>query len=102
MVGYFGIAKGEIIFASPKIHNAIINDLEPCIADINELFEMSGYNFTARVIGHGSIAILRLSNTKVKRLLVVKLIFFAFIFHFISQVGVCIAVHRFCCKKITR
>lgn len=50
IVGYLGINKGEIIFASPKIHNAIINDLEPCITDLNELFAVNGYDFTARVI----------------------------------------------------
>jgi hypothetical protein len=52
IVGYFGIDKGEIIFASPKIHNAVINDLEPCVADLNELFAANGYSFTARVIAN--------------------------------------------------
>ena len=52
IIGYFGIAKGEIIFASPKIHNAIINDLEPCVADLNELFAANGYNFSTRVIAN--------------------------------------------------
>ena len=52
MIGYFGVTHGEIIFASPKIHNAVINDLEPCITDINSLFLENNYHFTARVIAN--------------------------------------------------
>jgi len=52
LAGYFNDAKGEIIFASPKIHNAVINDLEPCIADLNALFVENEYGFTARVIAN--------------------------------------------------
>ena len=52
IVSYFGINKGEIIFAAPKIHNATINDLEPCIADLNTLYLENGYGFTARVIAN--------------------------------------------------
>lgn len=50
LVGYLSINKGEIIFASPKIHNAVISDMEPCIADLNKLFAANGYRFTARII----------------------------------------------------
>jgi hypothetical protein len=50
--GYFNIAKGEIIFASPKIHNAVIADLESCIAEINALFCENGFDFSARVIAN--------------------------------------------------
>jgi len=52
LIGYFRITKGEIIFASPKIHNAIINDLEPCITDLNTLLFDYNYNFTVRVIAN--------------------------------------------------
>jgi len=52
MVGYFGITAGEIIFASPKIHNAVVNDLEPCVSDLNTLFLENGYGFTARIIAN--------------------------------------------------
>jgi hypothetical protein len=52
MVGYFHVTKGEVIFASPKIHNAVINDLEPCIADLNNLFNENRYGFTSRVIAN--------------------------------------------------
>lgn len=52
LIGYFGITQGEIIFASPKIHNAIINDLEPCIADLNTMLLENNYHLTARVIAN--------------------------------------------------
>lgn len=52
LIGYFGITKGEIIFASPKIHNAIIYDLEPCLIDLNGLLSEHNYKFTARVIAN--------------------------------------------------
>jgi len=52
LIGYFGITKGEVIFASPKIHNAIMDDLEPCLIDLNVLLSESNYNFTVRVIAN--------------------------------------------------
>ena len=52
MKGFFGTEKGDIIFASPKIHNAVMSELEPCIADLNNLFTDNGYGFTARVIAN--------------------------------------------------
>ncbi len=52
MAGYFGVSDGEIIFASPKINNAIMRDVDPCIADLNELFSENGYSFSARMIAN--------------------------------------------------
>jgi hypothetical protein len=52
MVAYFGVSAGEIIFASPKINNAIMRDLEPCVTDLNTLFFENGYGFTARIIAN--------------------------------------------------
>lgn len=52
LIGYFDISKGEIIFASPKIHNAIIKDLEPCIEDLNTLLSKHNYHFTVRIIAN--------------------------------------------------
>lgn len=52
IIGYFDIKKGEIIFAAPKIHNAIINDFEPCIKDLNALFLENNFYFTARVFAN--------------------------------------------------
>lgn len=52
IVGYFGVSSGEIIFASPKIHNSITSDIDPCIADLNTLFLENGYGFTAQMIAN--------------------------------------------------
>ena len=52
VIGYFGTAKSDIIFSSPKIHNAVMDDLKPCIDDLNDIFAESGYDFTARVIAN--------------------------------------------------
>lgn len=51
--GYFGLDIGEIIFASPKINKAILNDLIPCIADVNALFAENALGFAARLIANG-------------------------------------------------
>ena len=50
--GYFNTTHGEIVFSSPKIHNAILNDLNPCIEDLNNLFRENGLDFSARVIAN--------------------------------------------------
>lgn len=52
MIGYFGITKGEVIFAAPKINNATLNDMEPCVADLNALYLENGYGFKARIIAN--------------------------------------------------
>jgi len=52
LIGYYGVKDGEIIFASPKIGNNIINDLSPCLEDLSNIFKENRYNFTARVIAN--------------------------------------------------
>ena len=52
LYGYLDTIDAEIIFASPKIHNAVISELEPCIADINELFEKYHFGFKARLLAN--------------------------------------------------
>lgn len=52
LIGYFGITKGEVIFASPKIHNVIMDDIAPCIIDLNVLLSENGYSIAARVIAN--------------------------------------------------
>lgn len=52
LIGYFGITKGEIIFASPKINATIISDLEPCFSDLNALLSASNYQFKTRIIAN--------------------------------------------------
>ena len=51
--------NAEIIFASPKINPAVLNDLEPCIDDLNNVFAAKGYEFTFCVIANEEF------NTKV-------------------------------------
>jgi len=50
--GYFNTTHGELIFGSPKIHNAVLDDLNPCIEDLNNLFCENGLDFSARVIAN--------------------------------------------------
>lgn len=50
--GYFNTTHGELIFGSPKIHNAVLEDLNPCITDLNNLFIENGLDFSARVIAN--------------------------------------------------
>lgn len=50
--GYMECKNAEIIFASPKINPALINDIEPCIEDINTIFSNNGFDFHARLIAN--------------------------------------------------
>lgn len=52
LYGYVDTKDAEIIFASPKIMPAIMNDLVPCINDLNEMFQVCGYNFSVRIIAN--------------------------------------------------
>lgn len=52
LTGYFGEVSGEILFASPKVSNVYISDLEPCIADLNALFYEHHFPLTARIIAN--------------------------------------------------
>ena len=61
LIGYFGTTKGELIFASPKINNAILVDLAPCIKDLNRMFQEHKYQFNARIIANEDFNTLILS-----------------------------------------
>ncbi len=50
--GYLNTAEGEIIFASPKINAAVLSDLQPCIEDLNNIFDKYGYDFNFRIIAN--------------------------------------------------
>ena len=52
LMAYFDSTDGEIIFAAPKINNAVINDLEPCVADLNSFIREMGYAFNMRLIAN--------------------------------------------------
>lgn len=50
--GYMECKNAEIIFASPKIIPSIMNELIPCIEEVNNIFKMFGYEFEARIIAN--------------------------------------------------
>ena len=52
LYGFFDTKSAEIVFASPKINPAILNDAIPCIADTNELLKNLGYDFKFRIIAN--------------------------------------------------
>lgn len=54
LYGYFDAKEAELIFGSPKINPAILNELTPCIDDLNHIFQSQGYGFKARVIANDS------------------------------------------------
>jgi len=47
LYGFFSIATGEIIFASPKINPAIEKELWPMFVELTDLFSQLGLEFTA-------------------------------------------------------
>lgn len=54
MYGYMDIRDAEIVFASPKIHKAIMDDVVPCIEDLQRLMDSLGYSFKYSLIANDS------------------------------------------------
>ncbi len=52
VIGYFNIFHGELVFASPKISDSILNLLSNKIEDLNRIFIELGLNFKFRVISN--------------------------------------------------
>lgn len=52
LLGYMNQKQGEIFFASPKINPAILRDLEPCMAELNDLFGRLGLGFHAAILAN--------------------------------------------------
>lgn len=52
MIGYFPDAAGEIIFASPKVSEAYLSNLAPCLEDLNALFLAHHLPYNARIIAN--------------------------------------------------
>lgn len=50
--GFFDTKSAEIVFASPKIYPAVLNDVHPCIADANDLLNQQGFDFNIRVVAN--------------------------------------------------
>jgi len=57
--GFFDISNGKhifgkLIFASPKIQDSLIGDLELCVADLNDLLHNNGFCFKAQVLANNA------------------------------------------------
>lgn len=52
IAGHFNVLQGELIFASPKIHNGAMNGLNICAQELNNLFAENGFGFNARIIAN--------------------------------------------------
>lgn len=50
--GFMDSKEAEIIFASPKINASILNDVKPCINDIQNIMDGLGYHFRFRLIAN--------------------------------------------------
>lgn len=48
--GCFGFTDGTIIFTSPKINPAVINDINACVNDITSVLDDLGLNYKIRII----------------------------------------------------
>ena len=52
LYGCFDSISGEVIFASPKVHNATLLELIPKLDDLNNLMTELGYEFRFRLIAN--------------------------------------------------
>ena len=52
LFGYLDSKDAEIVFASPKINKAVLDDLVPCINDLNNIFRIYGYEYAVRIIAN--------------------------------------------------
>lgn len=50
--GYYGSSDGTIIFTSPKINPAVINDINACTDDISSVLSNLGLNYKIRIIAN--------------------------------------------------
>ncbi|MDR0578372.1 MAG: hypothetical protein LBI87_12805 [Candidatus Accumulibacter sp.] len=50
--GYLSVMQGELIFASPKINDAVLKDMQPAVADLNDLFAKNNLRFKARLLAN--------------------------------------------------
>lgn len=48
--GYYGFTDGTIIFTSPKINPAVINDITACIDDVSSVLQALNLNYEIRII----------------------------------------------------
>ena len=50
--GFLDSKEAEIIFCSPKINRNVLDVIEPCIPDLQQLTDSMGMRFTYRVVGN--------------------------------------------------
>ena len=50
--GYLNTNVAEIIFASPKINPSVLSGIEPCINEMNTMFNGNGYHYNFRIIAN--------------------------------------------------
>jgi len=50
--GFMDSKEAEIIFASPKINASILNDVKPCMNDMQTIMDGLGYHFRFRLIAN--------------------------------------------------
>ena len=50
--GYLNATEGEIIFASPKIGQSLMDDIMKCAEHVKHLLNESGLNFTLRILAN--------------------------------------------------
>lgn len=56
LYGYFDINRGEIIFATPKVNNSVLEIINPSIDDIINIFNDLGFNYKVRFIANDDFA----------------------------------------------
>ncbi len=52
LYGFLDSKDAEIVFASPKINPAVLNDLVPCMEDINCILKQQGFDINTRIIAN--------------------------------------------------
>lgn len=52
LYGYLDLKDGEIIFASPKINNAVMTAIRQCVPDMQDLLYKAGLNYKVQIIAN--------------------------------------------------
>lgn len=52
LYGYMDMKEGEILFASPKINKSVMNDVLPCMEELNRFFVEKCLSYKARVVAN--------------------------------------------------
>ncbi|MGB3916908.1 MAG: hypothetical protein WBL07_05665 [Thiothrix litoralis] len=52
--GYFDCSEGDIVFASPKVNNNIIENLDVCLIQVEKILRKNKLNFNIKLIANNS------------------------------------------------